>query len=147
MKNLIFAAIVMFGMNANASWYQIYCSNAAGTVKTATGHGPSYNKATRTYVENNKVKTQEVEFGWDEVEVKIVSSTEVSRTSSASCGQSGNGISEWQNIELQRIQITKADGSKFKDGYAGLSSDMKMIEATILCEENGNSMMFCDSKN
>ena len=145
-KNLIFAAVFLFSLNSNASWYQVFCSNSNGSVKTAMGHNENYTRVNRAYTNKaGEMVSEEVEFHYDEIETDVVSMTEISSNSTSDCDPNrGGGMAEWQNITEQKIVIKRTDGKAFKKGFAGLSQDQMTIEATIRCEENGNSMIFCE---
>ena len=66
MKSILLTFITIFAFNANASFFQTYCSNAEGTITSADGHVENYQKYMEvSYDMNTGVETKKViEWNW-----------------------------------------------------------------------------------
>lgn len=135
---------------AAASWYQIECSNAKGTLTTANGHNENYIKATlrdevviTIYPPPEDIYT-EVELNLEDVEVEIVDSKDLFNDSKFQCDNANDWATAWwKTVSYQRVRITNRDGSEFKPEFLDRSTDGKALVADLICEENGNSMAMC----
>ena len=60
-KFLMMTATLLTMQSAHASWYQGYCSNADGSVKTASGHNDNFTVVTvRTYKNDGTIVEKKI---------------------------------------------------------------------------------------
>ena len=142
LKTILCSAALLAASQAQASWFQTYCSTADGTLAQATGHSEWYFNATqRTWDTTGRVDTKLALEGVD-----TVSSAEQTlvQESGTSC-QPGDeyGVGTWRSVTYAKVRVTKTDGSLFPENVVGVTDDRTAIEASWLCETNGNSMMPC----
>lgn len=140
---LIVAALAFISCDAHASWFQNYCSNPEGTVRTASGHGENFTRLTeRTWGSNGPIdKVVEI----DGLEMTVVTESELSNETRTICKTGDkSGVIEWKTLTFQKVQFKKADGSQLPENLVGRTNDGLAVEASLLCETNGNSRTICE---
>ena len=141
MKKLTLAIAFLFSVSANASFYQISCSNADGTTTSANGHVENFLKVTKFTYQGNEAVKEIIDLDKiDTVEVAYSNDQLIERKTTDGCPASW--IS-WQETRVVSISITNKDGSLFDKGIVGVSQDLKSINTHLICQEDGNSMVFC----
>lgn len=143
MRNILIVAVTaLISFEANASWFQHYCSSADATVRTAGGHNENFTRLTeRTWGPNGPVdKIVEIEG----LETTVVNESEISDETRTTCKPGDpSGVVEWKTISFQKVQFKKADGSALPGNLVGRTQDGLAVEANVLCEVNGNSRTVC----
>lgn len=145
MKHILLS-LLFVSSAAQASWYQEYCSTADGSTRIAHGHNENEITVTQyTYAKDGtstKASLVLADSQFDFSDTKILE-----ETANTNC-KTAWGFSTWKNVRYHKVKITKADGTAFPAGIVGLTSDGLSIQASVLCEENGNSEAFCsETKN
>lgn len=145
--SILALALMTLTTAAQASWYQGYCSNAEGTVKSANGHNANYTQLTkREWNGGNKTETV---IRDQEGTLTVVTMGEVIKEadeSHTSCSKGGMGVWNGRTVTVSKVKITRGDGSLFDKNIVGVSRDLKSVETELLCEQSMNSMMPCESK-
>jgi hypothetical protein len=146
MKTIASIIILVLSSNsASASWYQTTCTTADGMTRSANGHSSFYTIITKVEYdkENNRIETP-IELDYDNYDEKIIETKELISENSSNCDEeTGYGYSNWRNVNFQKLVITKRDGGLFSENISGVSRDRKSVTADMICEEEGNSQMFC----
>jgi hypothetical protein len=127
--------------NVQASSFQEYCSNGAATVKIARGH-----------IENEVSVTQRVKKEWSFVNQKVILPSPLILVKEVKQLEEHRdtvctgewGVFYWRDVFYKRIQILQEDGSLFAPNTLGVSKDKRFVEASVICEEQGNSEVNCD---
>ncbi|MGZ5278687.1 MAG: hypothetical protein ACXWC9_02020 [Pseudobdellovibrionaceae bacterium] len=130
--------------SAQASYFQINCSNADHTVATASGH--SKNSVTLTeysYGDNGPVY-KSVELDAFNVNNEGLKTTQLHEERKGGCvpGQS-TGFMSYKSVSYHQVRIQMTDGSLFSKNIIGVSQDLKSIEAFLICEQEVNNMIGC----
>lgn len=137
--SILSLALILASGTAQASYYQIKCSSALGTVQTASGHGSNY------------FRLGGLSLPVDHIDQEIISKEVVQDVQQTRCekGQSG-GVWNRVLITQEVVLIKKADGTAFAElseeklsEIEGLSSDRLSIQVPLTCEMNMNSMARC----
>lgn len=129
------------GATAEASWFQEYCSNGEATVQVAQGHNVNETKVTKRVVKKDGTLASKT-IVVPEATVSEVESKDLENTSTTDC-KADWGFVSWRNIRYKKIKIEQADGSLFAKDIIGVSKDRRSVEASVICEENGNSETMC----
>jgi hypothetical protein len=137
-----FGFLLASSSSVQASSFQEYCSNAMATVKIARGH-----------IVNEVSVTERVQKGWAFVDQRIllpdayVSVEDVRQLDEKkeTVCQGQWGVFYWRDVYYKRIRVIQPDGSLFSPHVLGVSQDKTYIEATVICEEHGNSEVICDT--
>jgi len=152
MKNLLLATALIIGTTtAHASFYQDYCSNAEGSTKTSEGHVSnnisvterSYNQATGQIINNV------VELGDQKAKVTVEENMTISELDESEGCDTTNPSSGFYSVtttSIERVTITKLDGSKFSKNTLGVSDNLMAVETTLICEKQISSEAYCESK-
>jgi len=130
---------------AQASFFQTYCSNAEATVQTAGGHLKSGITLThRDYTDEGKVDTK-VEDTTHNLTLTSEDGPVIESRNTNSCEGSNetHGIASWHKTYVEKVTITKRDDTLFDKRILGVSQDQKSVTAALICEEFGNSQVFC----
>jgi len=148
MKTIVTLIIASLLSNtASASFYQIKCSSATGLTKTANGHVDFYTIITNVeYDKNhNRIETPiNIDDNYQNYNIEYSQNKEISSENNQHCNpETGSGYSSWKSTYTQKIQITKANGELFPEGISGVNADRTMVTADLICEEDGNSQIFC----
>ncbi|RYZ90036.1 MAG: hypothetical protein EOP04_05200 [Proteobacteria bacterium] len=129
MKKLILG-LLFVSATAQASWYQELCSNASGSVKTASGHNGDW---VQLAFGNDDYGSPILEFV-DQASAEVLSEKEIDSSSYSQCE-----YSSWSRVYHRKIKITRWDGSAFDKPYLGLSKDGLSVTTNVICEEEGSS--------
>ena len=151
MKNLVVTtlALVLNLSLAQASSMQENCSNADATVSMKMGHFESGLYLTkRTYDgKNGSVREQKIEVSLrDQVTMEHLESQQIHNESYNGCEKPGSGPTAgawYKSVNLQKVKITKQDGSAFEDGILAVSADRKSIGVYLLCERIVTNIISC----
>lgn len=146
MKKMItlIAALMTLSSQASASWYQGYCSNGEGTVKTASGHGDNFVRVTIRKWNQGTPTDSTLELGYDDYEMTTVREQELFKQSQSTCAQKGDeGIWSSKNATYEQVTIRLKDGRKFPEGTVGASQDRTSVQAHLICEMDMNGMTLC----
>ena len=144
MKILLTALFLLSTVVAQASYFQTYCSNGEGTVKTAMGHDPSFIKFTeKSY--NDQGETIVIrEYSRQDLNLNTENIIKIDNTYTTTCAPgSTSGYGEWTKVDSRKMTFTMVDGSAFPKNTMGLSKDGLSVVATVICEEYGNSRASC----
>lgn len=137
----VILGLILVSSNAQASWFQDYCSNAEGTVRIAQGHNENEIKVTASKIlKDGTVQRQPVIL--EDAFVTPIEVKELETESNQTC-TSQWGSSTWRNLRYQIIRIERPEGPVFSQDIIGVSADGRSIEAKVICEEKGNSEIFC----
>ncbi|RYZ94077.1 MAG: hypothetical protein EOP11_26905 [Proteobacteria bacterium] len=142
MKFLILASLLLTPA-AFASSLQETCGSSDGSIRTSGGHGPMFTEITvRDYAKNTEEKVRDEDFAW---KVEELNRLEIKKENHG--GQCRNGMrAPWgRTIYSREVRITKEDGSNFDKNTVGVSSDLKAVEAVLLCEHTYSNIMPCSN--
>jgi hypothetical protein len=146
MKTSLFALVTLMSLTtaAQASWYQEFCSNAEGTIKTANGHNENYQRLTKRVWENGRVTDTVVEA--EHLVPKAEGqSWEILKQEKRHCGPGQKyGFYSSRHVYAKSEMLVNADGSPFEKNIVGVSADQKSVHAMLICEMNMNSEMPCE---
>jgi hypothetical protein len=139
---ILTAMILTSASTAQASWYQDYCSNAESTVRLAHGHNDFFVEVTERNYDGKQVREQRIREG---LEYSILGDEiKVSESSQQHCNPGEEmGWTSWQKVNAMKVRITRKDGELFSEKVVGVTSDRKAVEAFVICQNDGNSMMMC----
>ncbi len=144
MKLLTIVLFSFASLQAQASFYQVYCSNAEGTVQTTNGHIQNTLTVTkRVWGDQGSVDTQ-IDLSNDEnVEYNFSETNSLVNENKGGCEENpeANFVS-WTRVETQKIVISRTDGKAFDADILGLTEN-NTIEAYLICQEEGNSQVIC----
>jgi len=148
MKTLTALLILgLFSNTASASFYQRICSSADGYTKKADGHLAFHTTLTNIDYENGERIETPITLDYDSFKIETLSSKKLISENSSNCDKKyGSGFANWRNVTFETIEITKNDGSLFPKGVVGVSQDRTKVTADLLCEEDGNSQVFCEKQ-
>lgn len=150
MKNSILATILLaLGSTAQASSFTITCGNAEGTIKTESGHFANGLQLTKRIYdrENGGHRDEKVELSLrDDVRVEAEDAREIHSEQRNGCdvpnpGQTGGALH--RSVYVEKVRITKADGSSFEDGILGVSADRLSVEDFLICERVITNIIPC----
>ena len=146
MRSIIVSLLFLAASSAQASFYQVSCSNPSGTVKRTSGHVS--NMITLEINNYNNGKSSTVKIPESQATVRVIEKGKPlyesgSNTCDSKQTQQRRGVAEWKVGSYMRVAITKKDGSTFSKYADGVSTDLKSIQADFICETNGNSMVLC----
>ncbi|MDQ3232452.1 MAG: hypothetical protein M3Q07_11570 [Pseudobdellovibrionaceae bacterium] len=139
--NKVFLGLLWMGTTVQASSFQEYCSNGMATVKIAHGH-----------IQNEISVTERIRKDWAYVDQKVILQdasitilevTKLENHKDNIC-EGKWGIFYWRNVFYKKIRIARQDGILFSLNILGSSKDGRFVEASIICEEHGNSEIICD---
>ena len=140
MKNFLFWLLVS-STSGQASSFQEYCSNASATVKVARGH-----------ISNEVSVTERIPKDWAFIDQKLVlddafvgveESRQIDESKDTVC-EGKWGVYYWRHVFYKKIRVVRPDGSPFSGNVIGVSPDKSYVEATVICEEFGNSEVMCE---
>ncbi|MES2854538.1 MAG: hypothetical protein V4692_01690 [Bdellovibrionota bacterium] len=136
--------LVCFSSAANASFYQIDCSNAAGTIQSKSGHLGNYVSIKATKYDEKGPRSRTTKYDYRKAAVEQVSLAKVLDETESSCrdGIGGGGYVSWRSIEAVSATIKRVDGKAFPEGTPDLQEDGS-VKTVLMCETNGNSMVMC----
>lgn len=146
MKKMItlFAALMALSSQASASWYQGFCSNGEGTVKTASGHNENFVRLTVRTWNQGTPTDRTLELGHDDYDQTTVRELELSKKESSSCGsEPGFGFWSSETVTYEKITFRLKNGRKFPEGTVGASQDRTTVQAHLICEMHMNSETMC----
>jgi hypothetical protein len=112
------------------------------TVKIARGH-----------IVNEVLVTERVQKDWAFVDQKIIlpdayvsveDVIQLDEQKETVC-QGQWGVFYWRDVYYKRIRVVQQDGSLFSPHVLGVSKDKSYVEATVVCEEHGNSEVICET--
>ena len=138
MKKITFLLLAI-SFSSYGSFYQQDCSNADGSVTSANGHVKNNIVLTEAYF-GSDYRTAKVEYGVNDLDVKVVEEVEISNTSSCR-----GGMFSSKKITYKKVSYTNPDGSLFSDKTLGVSKDLKSVEANLICEMNMNGRGACSN--
>lgn len=143
LKVILCSAAFLAASQAQASWFQSYCTSADGTLTQASGHNELYFHATqRTWDTSGRV---DVKLPLEGVQTVASDVTTLIQETTDSCKPGDQyGVASWHNVTFSRVRITNDDGSLFPENVVGATSDRTAIETTWLCEHKGNSLGPCN---
>lgn len=128
-----------------ASSFQEYCSNAMATVKVARGH-----------IANEISVTERIAKDWGafidqklvlpDAYVGVMESKQLEENKDTVCDGKW-GVFYWRDVFYKKIRVVQLDGSLFPSNVLGVSKDKTYVEATVICEEHGNSETMCEESN
>jgi len=132
---------------AQASWYQGFCSNAEGTIKTANGHSANFIQLTKRAWIGGKMTETVIRDEERGIRVSEAKKTEILNKSEESCDSNGgSGIFENRTVYFSQAKLVNQDGSLFDKNIVGVSQDLKSVDAILLCETNINGLTMCPKK-
>ena len=145
MKNLVLVLAFLFGAQAQASFYQVTCSSSDAGVMEANGHVKNHLTVMKRTWDKGVLTEEAIEIDRSAVDVEYSNEVEVAAESTSSCTEAGKGgVSQWKNVTAKKITITAPDGETFDKHMAGVTIDGTQIEAYMICNFEGNSMVICN---
>lgn len=147
MKTVLMFALLVLGSNASASWFQENCSNAQGTVKTASGHNDNSITLTEsTFTADGREISKKIDVDLSSV-VQVASSEKelFSKVQSGKC-QSGDSSTFYgsQKVTYQRLVLRQVDDRLFSKNIVGVSKDRKTVTAHLICDRQVANEMPCN---
>jgi hypothetical protein len=124
-----------------ASSFQEYCSNAMGTVKVARGHMVNEVSVTERVAKDWAFVDQRVIL--PDAFVGVVEAKQLEESKDTVCDGKW-GVFYWREVFFKKIRLVQQDGSLFSGNVLGVSKDKSYVDATVICEEHGNSEVICD---
>lgn len=146
MKVILFLVGIGFSTLAQASYYQISCSNADATVQLYTGHSKDAVIFTeRAYTGSQPLDTQ-LKLELNEVKVEELTKKELSTFESNNC-ENGQDFGVWERTThtYKEVKFQKADGSHFLASIVNVDEDLTSVTAHLICKESFNSLAPCRS--
>ncbi len=137
--------ISLMGNQGKASFFQIYCSNGEGTVKTSDGHIENQITLTERLWDQHGHQT-DTPFVFNQGDLVVTKSSEISLEKSLEehCAPGDEyGWTGWREITAHKISISMPNGAEFSKKFIGLSEDRRSVNAYLICEDFGNSEMAC----
>jgi len=144
MKNLVAMVFLMMAVGSQASYLQETCSNSDGSVKINMGHrSTGIVLATMTFPRDSK--TSPVAYDYAEVDVATTDIRKIDTQISSGCDQDSNGfgISSHKTTQVNKVSITKKDGSAFPSGTVAASNGGKTVTAYVVCERFVSYRAYC----
>lgn len=134
MKTAIFTlTFLALASQAQASFFQIQCSNADGTVLTASGQNENYVQVTRFV--NGKRRPVKDENGLLEVQTRLDGKVLVDDAREGACDSGGFRWVTLRRVTAAEVSIARADGSAFAADTFHVSQDRKTVSTVLVCEQ------------
>jgi hypothetical protein len=130
---------------AEASYFQVNCSNADGSISSGSGHSQNYVQLTKYSYDNNGPKKELVRFERGQLhQQSTLKSVKLVSEQKQACHKTGEGgFSSSRVVSASVVTFVNADGSLFDAEIMGVSKDRKTVKAELICETNVNNMIFC----
>jgi len=130
--------------SAQASYFQINCSNADRTVATASGHSKSSVTLTEYSYGDNGPVYKSVELDPHAVETEVLKNTQLHEERKGGCApDQTTGFMSYNSVSYENVRFQMRDGSLFSKEILGVSQDLKSVEAFLICEQEVNNMIGC----
>jgi hypothetical protein len=154
MKKVLLATVlgqVLTLGTASASGWMVNCSSANGGIMFKDGH-VERELSVQKYISG--VETEKVDFidalrsGEIQLNKQHIKNIEVIDNNDKACRNPGDFV--WGSVEetsVEKITITKTDGSEFEGSYSGLSRDKKAISDYVICNTFRSWQYKCPEKN
>lgn len=130
---------------AHASYFQVNCSNADGSIMTGSGHSDNYVQLTKYTSTDKGPKKEAIRFERGTVHQQdTIKSVSLVDESFQSCRKPGEpGFASHRSVSASTVTFVNAEGSLFDADIMGVSKDRKTVKADLICEHNMNSMILC----
>jgi|GEM_PF-6516048 len=138
-------ALMSLTTAAQASYFQINCSNADGTIMTGSGHGHNFVQLTKYSSDQNGSKQETIRFERGTVQKQdTLKTVKLLEESKQSCRKPGEGgYASHHAVSASVVTFMNADGSLFDGNVMGVSKDRKTVKAELICETNVNNIILC----
>jgi hypothetical protein len=138
-------ALMSLTTAAQASYFQVNCSNADGSIMTGSGHSENFVQLTKYTHDDNGPKKIIIRFEDGKVfHQDTIKSVSLIDESKQVCRKPGEGgFASRHSVSASIVTFVNADGSLFDEEIMGVSQDRKTVKAELLCETNMNAMILC----
>lgn len=127
---------------AHASYFQIDCGNAAGTVRTGSGHTSNFVEVTERNWNTGAVSVIRDDRG-STMAVEVVTTHPIHEEQGPEVCRDNLMVYWSRSTFAQEVVITKTDGSEFSEYTSSVTPDRKAVKTILICERFVSSMIPC----